>query len=44
MVYGHHMKSGLMFAHLEDFEKADFYKNIKRLSLIRFMRSGSMRL
>lgn len=31
MVYGHHMKSGLMFAHLEDFEKADFYKKHKTI-------------
>lgn len=29
MVYGHHMKSGLMFAHLEDFEQANFYKKHK---------------
>lgn len=29
MVYGHHMKSGLMFAHLEDFENADFYQKHK---------------
>lgn len=29
MVYGHHMKSGLMFAHLEDFEDKDFYKKHK---------------
>lgn len=26
MVYGHHMKSGLMFAHLVDYESVDFYK------------------
>ncbi len=26
MVYGHHMKSGLMFAHLLDYESEDFYK------------------
>lgn len=31
MVYGHHMKSGLMFAHLEDFEDADFYKKHKTI-------------
>lgn len=29
MVYGHHMKSGLMFAHLEDFENKDFYEKNK---------------
>lgn len=29
MVYGHHMKSGLMFAHLEDYESAEFYKKHK---------------
>lgn len=26
MIYGHHMKSGLMFAHLLDYDSADFYK------------------
>jgi sortase B len=26
MVYGHHMKSGLMFAHLVDYDSEDFYK------------------
>jgi sortase B len=26
MVYGHHMKSGLMFAHLVDYDSVDFYK------------------
>lgn len=31
MVYGHHMKSGLMFAHLEDFEDKDFYKKHKTI-------------
>lgn len=29
MVYGHHMKSGLMFAHLEDFEDPSFYEKHK---------------
>ena len=29
MIYGHHMKSGLMFAHLEDFEDKDFYSKHK---------------
>jgi len=29
MVYGHHMKSGMMFAHLMDFEKKDFYEKHK---------------
>ncbi len=33
MIYGHHMKSGLMFAHLEDFEDADFYKKHKTIEL-----------
>ncbi len=31
MVYGHHMKSGLMFAHLEDFEDKDFYQKHKTI-------------
>lgn len=31
MVYGHHMKSGLMFAHLEDFENKDFYTKHKTI-------------
>ncbi len=31
MVYGHHMKSGLMFAHLEDFEAKDFYQKHKTI-------------
>lgn len=31
MVYGHHMKSGLMFAHLEDFENKDFYQKHKTI-------------
>lgn len=31
MVYGHHMKSGLMFAHLEDFENKDFYQKHKMI-------------
>jgi sortase B len=31
MVYGHHMKSGLMFAHLMDYEDADFYKKHKEI-------------
>ena len=31
MVYGHHMKSGLMFAHLEDYEDAAFYKKHKTI-------------
>ena len=35
MVYGHHMKSGLMFAHLEDFEKADIFK--KNYSIFFYM-------
>jgi sortase B len=26
MIYGHHMKSGLMFAHLVDYESEEFYK------------------
>lgn len=29
MVYGHHMKSGLMFTHLMDYEEKDFYKKHK---------------
>ena len=29
VVYGHHMKSGMMFAHLMDFEKKDFYEKHK---------------
>ncbi len=32
MVYGHHMKSGLMFAHLLDFAEVDFYKKHKQIS------------
>lgn len=31
MVYGHHMKSGLMFAHLEDFEDKSFYAKHKTI-------------
>lgn len=31
MVYGHHMKSGLMFAHLEDFEDKSFYEKHKEI-------------
>lgn len=31
MVYGHHMKSGLMFAHLEDYEDSAFYKKHKTI-------------
>ena len=33
MVYGHHMKSGLMFKHLMDFESESFYKNHKTVYL-----------
>lgn len=33
MVYGHHMKSGLMFAHLLDFETESFYKKHKTVYL-----------
>lgn len=29
MVYGHHMKSGMMFAHLVDYDSQDFYKKHK---------------
>ncbi len=29
MIYGHHMKSGMMFAHLLDFEDVSFYKKHK---------------
>jgi len=29
MVYGHHMKSGMMFAHLLDYQNEDFYKKHK---------------
>ncbi len=29
MVYGHHMKSGLMFAHLLDFDSKEFYEKHK---------------
>lgn len=29
MVYGHHMKSGMMFAHLVDYDSKDFYKKHK---------------
>lgn len=31
MVYGHHMKSGLMFAHLVDYESEEFYKKHKTI-------------
>ena len=31
LIYGHHMKSGMMFAHLLDFESADFYKKHKAI-------------
>ena len=29
MLYGHHMKSGMMFAHLMDYQTEDFYKKHK---------------
>lgn len=29
MIYGHHMKSGLMFAHLQDYENKEFYQKHK---------------
>ena len=29
LIYGHHMRSGMMFAHLEDYEDEDFYKKHK---------------
>ncbi|MBO6108041.1 MAG: class B sortase [Eubacterium sp.] len=29
LIYGHHMKSGIMFAHLLDYESEDFYKKHK---------------
>ena len=29
LIYGHHMRSGMMFAHLEDFEDESFYKKHK---------------
>ena len=29
MVYGHHMKSGMMFAHLLDYQTKDYYKKHK---------------
>lgn len=33
LIYGHHMRSGMMFAHLLDYESEDFYKKHK---IIRF--------
>jgi sortase B len=33
VIYGHHMKSGMMFAHLLDFQSKDFYKKHKTISL-----------
>jgi sortase B len=33
VIYGHHMKSGMMFAHLLDFQSKDFYKKHKNISL-----------
>lgn len=33
MIYGHHMKSGLMFKHLMDYESESFYKNHKTVYL-----------
>ena len=33
MIYGHHMKSGMMFAHLLDFQEKDFYSNHKKVYL-----------
>lgn len=33
MIYGHHMKSGLMFAHLLDFESEHFYRGHKTVYL-----------
>ena len=29
LIYGHHMRSGMMFAHLEDYEDEEFYKKHK---------------
>ena len=33
MIYGHHMKSGLMFKHLRDFAEKDLHKDNKPVSL-----------
>lgn len=32
MLYGHHMKSGMMFGHLVDYDSEDFYKKHKTIS------------
>lgn len=33
IIYGHHMRNGAMFAHLEDYKDEDFYKKHKRIEL-----------
>ena len=33
IIYGHHMRSGAMFAHLEDYKDEEFYKKHKRIEL-----------
>ncbi|MCR5691417.1 MAG: class B sortase [Eubacterium sp.] len=33
MIYGHHMKSGMMFAHLMDFQEEDFFKKHGRIQV-----------
>ena len=33
IIYGHHMRSGTMFAHLEDYKDEDFYKKHKTIEL-----------
>ena len=33
IIYGHHMRSGAMFAHLEDYKSEDFYKKHKYIEL-----------
>lgn len=33
IIYGHHMRSGTMFAHLEDYKSEDFYRDHKYIEL-----------
>lgn len=33
IIYGHHMRTGAMFAHLEDYKDEDFYKKHKTIEL-----------
>lgn len=33
IIYGHHMRSGAMFAHLEDYKDEDFYRKHKKIEL-----------